>query len=88
MTTIIYSITRHNNWQTRKPFGEGLPIMLLQSYIDVNWILIAVLILDCNISSLRQDQEQYLINSKFSVESFLMSNSGLGVYSSFVIVGS
>jgi hypothetical protein len=62
--------------------------MLLQSYIDVNWILIAVLILDCNISSLRQDQEQYLINSKFSVESFLMSNSGLGVYSSFVIVGS
>lgn len=79
MTTNIYSITSHqSNWQTRKHIGEGLPIILLQSYKDVNWILIAILSLDNNISSLRQDQEQYLINSKFSIESFLMSNFGAG----------
>lgn len=62
--------------------------MLLQSYIDVNWISIATLTLDPNVSSLRQVQEQYLINSKFSVESFRMPNSRLGVYSGSITVDS
>lgn len=57
MTTNIHSVASHNNWQSRKHFGEGLPIILLQSYKDVNWILIAILRLDNNISHLRQDQE-------------------------------
>lgn len=88
MATIIYSITGHKNWQSRKHFGEGLPITLLQSCIDVNWISIATLTLDPNVSSLRQVQEQYLINSKFSVESFRMPNSRLGVYSGSITVDS